>query len=262
MRSHFFLLALVLAITNQPATAEQRSSLVTWEALGIVGYQHDEVMASNLPLRNNLSAEYYQRFSSDSGDWGALDLQADLSWSGLTDFSEVAHPFGFGFIMDQMGRPLLLELHQATFELKRLSPFSTLWVGHSSPAFGLVSVISTHNVSLMPLFPEINGLMKDWGVGGKGYVGGTDFAFSLTTNSGMALDNHGALAALRWGFGDPSSTNTFLGLSGTAGFSQPQPLSQSFDPEFGYYLGADFRTTWQTVDVLAEAAVPLAVGAG
>jgi hypothetical protein len=249
MKNYILLIVALLLVAIAPAGA-QSAELVTWEVQAITGY-HDGLTAQKLPQLNDIGGSYFQKFAGKSGDWAALNLQYDIAWTGST--VDVPQPLGTSLLTRYNMRPLLFRLHQADFELKRLGAFTTLWVGHNRPAFGLNPVIDTHGTTWHTLVMQNLGVEEDWGVGGNGYLGSTDYRFSVTTHSDMALDDKGALAALRWGFGDPTQTSTFWGVSGEAGFTQSSPWTQDFTPQWESRLGSDFRANWSNFYIYAEA---------
>lgn len=245
----YLLIYIVLSTAGVGLAATQGASLYNWEAQAIAGY-HDGLTAQGLPQVNSIGGIYFQKFAGSGGDWGALNLQFDLAWMGST--LDVPHPLGTSLSINYMDRPLLFRLHQADFELKRLGMFTTLWVGHNRPAFGLNPVLDTHGTTWHSFAMQNLGVEEDWGVGGNGYLGSTDYRFSVTTHSDMAIDDKGALAALRWGFGDPTETSTFWGVSAAGGFVQEHSWRQEFDPTWETRLGGDFRTTWGRLGIQAE----------
>lgn len=243
------LIYIILTATGLGLAATQGASLYNWEVQAIAGY-HDDVIAEGLPQVNSIGGNYFQKFAGSSGDWGAINLQFDLAWLGST--LDVPHPLGTSLYSPYNMRPLQFRLHQADFELKRLGMFTTLWVGHNRPAFGLNPVLDTHGTTWHSFAMANLGVEEDWGVGGNGYLGATDWRFSLTNHSDMALDSKGALGALRWGFGDPTETSTFWGVSAAGGFVQALAWDQGFEPIWEGRLGGDFRTNWGRLGIQAE----------
>lgn len=245
----YLLIYIVLTATGLGMAATQGASLYNWEVQAIAGY-HEGLTAEGLPQVNSIGGIYFQKFAGSSGDWAAINLQFDLAWTGAP--LNVSNRLGTSLLVKYMDRPLLFRLHQADFELKRLGAFTTLWVGHNRPAFGLNPVVDTHGTTWHTLAMQNLGVEEDWGVGGNGYLGSTDYRFSLTTHSDMAIDDKGALAALRWGFGDPTETSTFWGVSAAGGFVQEHSWRQEFDPSWETRLGGDFRTNWGRLGIQVE----------
>jgi hypothetical protein len=242
-------IAIVLTLTDQALAATQGASLYNWEVQAITGY-HDGLTAQGLPQMNSIGGIQFHKFANESGDWAALNLQFDLAWTGAP--LNESNRLGTSLLTQYNMRPLQFRLHQADFELKRFGPFTTLWVGHNRPAFGLNPVLDTHGTTWHSFAMQSLGVEEDWGLGGNGYLGSTDWRFSLTTHSDMAINDKGGLAALRWGFGDPTETSTFWGVSAAGGFVQAQSWNLGIDPLWEGRLGGDLRTTWGRLGIQTE----------
>ncbi len=145
--------------------------LLYFEAQGISGYsqREDEVIfysrsQEDVMQKPSLGFDYLQRLSHQSGDFGAVAIQARVAYDDDN----------FEF-----------QLYNAYLKLKHKS--TDIWLGHNRPALGLSSYFDSHGLVLSTLAMNHFGFDRDWGIGVfRNFLWG-DAGISLTTGSGMPL---------------------------------------------------------------------------
>jgi hypothetical protein len=197
----FFIAVLLMPF----ASAFAADSLFFFEAQGIAGYSSLEKKtvyrsSENIyePMQKNSAGfDYIKRFSSETGDFASLALQARLAYNVDEDRPEY-------------------QLYNAFIKFK--TPAADLWAGHNRTAFGLASYTDTHSELLMPLTGYGFGYERDWGFGAQRDFETGDLRFSITTATGMPIEYHGNyLAALRYSYGVLASDMYNVGISLLAG---------------------------------------------
>jgi hypothetical protein len=244
---------LLPALLAFPAPALADSHLLYFEAQGIAGYSSrlaKPVYSSMDPdaemQKPSIGFDYLQRFSGQSGDWGALGVQGRLA---LT--------------VDDGVKNLEPQAYNAWFKVK--TPLSDLWIGHNRPALGLGSYFDSHPLILRTLPIQGFGYDRDWGVGSYRDFSWGNLQLSATTGTGMPVYLKGNyLLAGRVAYGVLNEDNYTLGFSVGAGRSldtigyrlrDPQPrdlalagtdfallrdnLEHRFDLFAGSWLGQD-----------------------
>ncbi|MDD4557115.1 MAG: hypothetical protein PHE89_07340 [Alphaproteobacteria bacterium] len=187
-----------------PTSVKASNSLLYLEAQGIVGYssmdkgvvyrsahQHDTMQ------KNGVGFDYLQKFSGDYGDIGTGALQMRVVW-------------------DDDKQKFQAQTYNAY--LKGKTELADVWAGHNRIAYGLSSYWDTHADLLQPLSMYGFGEDRDWGVGLNRDFEKSDFAFALTTGSGMGLRTKGNwLVTSRTSYGVLSQDNYNIGLSAMVG---------------------------------------------
>ncbi len=217
-----------------PSLAKASSSLLFLEAQGIMGYStmdkgiiyrsghtHDTMQ------KNGVGFDYLKKFSGDYGDVGTGALQMRLVW-------------------DDDRQKMQLQTYNAYLKAKK--DVADVWAGHNRIAYGLSSYWDTHADLLQPLSMQGFGEDRDWGVGLNRDFEKSDFAFALTTGSGMGLRTKGNwLATSRASYGVLSQDNYNIGLSAMVGekldtmgykLMSPEPQNVALGAiDFAYNLG-------------------------
>ena len=220
--------ATTLAVTT-PAHGDNH--LLYVEAQGIAGYasgQGEPIYSSMDPeaemQKPSLGFDFLQRFSGETGDWGAFGLQARLALTVADGVTEVEP-----------------QVYNAWFKAK--TPLTDVWIGHNRPALGLGSYLDSHPLILRTLPIQGFGYDRDWGVGSYRDLSWGNLQLSATTGSGMPVYLKGNyMVAGRVGFGVLNEDNHTLGLSAGLGRTLDTIGYELRDPEprAMRLLGGDF----------------------
>lgn len=196
LRAFCAALFLMMTISCQASS----NHLLYLESQGIAGYSGQEEKAvwySKTPedtmQKPSAGFDYIRKFSGETGDFGAVAIQARLAYD------------------DEEGN-LEPQLYNAYLKYKYKG--ADLWAGHNRPALGLSSYFDSHGLLLTTLAMNGFGFDRDWGIGAyKEYLWG-NAAMSLTTGSGMPIYFKGNwLASGRISKGSLNQDNYNLGFS-------------------------------------------------
>ena len=180
--------------------------LLYFEAQGVAGYSSKDdrpIYYSMNPdaemQKSSIGFDYLHRFSSESGDWGALGLQGRLA-----------------LIVNNGVERVEPQLYNAWFKAK--TPVSDLWIGHNRPALGLGSYFDSHPLILRTLPIQGFSYDRDWGIGSYRDFSWGNLQLSATTGSGMPVYFKGNyMLAGRVAYGVLNEDNYSLGFSGAYG---------------------------------------------
>jgi hypothetical protein len=240
--------AIILSILLSASPAIAKSYLLFLEAQGVGGYsgENDEAIYYSMhPLdvmqKPSVGFDYLQRFSGDSGDWGAFALQMRVAYNEA--YQETGED------------EFRVQIYNAFFKYK--AGVGDLWAGHNRIAFGLASYLDSHALLLQPLAMYGYGYDRDWGVGATRDLDWGNVSFSYSTGSGMPLEFDGNyLLSARAAYGVLSRDNYTVGLSSsygkpleTMGYERMMP-----DPMRTFLVGTDFAWFWNSLENRFEAA--------
>src|SRR5512133_1952008 len=132
MRAKSFLAFSLLLL---PAAARAGSGLLYLEVQGVGGYSsmdkaviYHSMSAGEVMQKSSVGFDLLRKFSSASGDTGALAVQGRLAYD--PDAPNRLEP----------------QLYNAYYRLK--TPYAYAWAGHNRPAAGLESYFDTHGALL------------------------------------------------------------------------------------------------------------------
>lgn len=231
-------LIVFLLLGGMTVTGYSSSRLLYIEAQGVASavkgehsVQYYSQLADDAMQKPSIGFDYVQKLSGEYGDWGALALQARLSY-------------------DQSGdHRVEPQLYNAYFKYK--SPVTDVWLGHYRPAFGISSYLDNHGTLFQPLSMYGFGYDRDWGIGLYRDLSWGNAAATMTTGSGMPVYFKGNyLVSVRIARGALSQDNYTLGAS----ISYGRTLTT-----MGYHLmmdepmetglaGLDFSWLWNNID--------------
>ncbi|MDD2804248.1 MAG: hypothetical protein PHV33_01735 [Elusimicrobiales bacterium] len=197
----FFLLFSLLL----PPAANAGSSLLYLEAQGVAGYSSAEQgsvwhsMSAAEPMqKSSVGFDWLKKFSTSSGDTGALAVQGRLACD--PDAPNRLEP----------------QLYNAYYRGR--ASIGYFWLGHNRPAAGLESYFDTHGALLQALPMYGYGYDRDWGAGASRDFDWGDAALSLTSGSGMRPRGAGNyLASARVSRGVLTRDNHTAGFYASAG---------------------------------------------
>lgn len=230
---------LVLLVLASPAAAA-RLLYLELQAVGGYSFSDSTVLwrsgdAEEVMQKPGLGLDYLERLASEFGDWGILAAQGRL----------VYEPTAPSRVQGQL---YSLYFHEKT-------PWIDVWFGHHPSAWGLSSVLDSHNELLPNLSMHGFGLDRDWGAGVVARFEHGEIDAALTTGSGMPLVFNGnRLLAARGFWGVPEADNYSFGASLAWG-RVPETLGyEVVDAEPGELLlaGADVSYWWDNWSVRAE----------
>jgi hypothetical protein len=219
--------------------AAAKSYLFYLEAQGVAGYSTEQekpiyysMSQEDVMQKPGLGFDYLQRLSGETGDYGALAIQARLAFNATGE---------------QAVQP---QLYNAYFKYK--ARVADLWVGHNRPALGISSYLDSHAL-LLPTFGMLGfaGYDRDWGVGSYRDFSWGNLALSATTASGFPIYfkgnymlagriSRGVLAQDNYNFGVSAAYGKNLE---TVGYEliDPQPTEMSL-------VGADLAYLWNRLE--------------
>ncbi len=183
----------------------------------------------------SIGADWVQKLSGETGDWGTLALQGRLAY-------------------DHEGHPTIEpQLYNAYFRVK--TPYAYTWVGHNRVPVGLESYFDTHGLLLQSLPMSGFGFDRDWGVGASRDFSWGDAALSFTSGTGMPLRLEGNyLFSGRVAKGALNRDNYTYGLYGTVG-QIPDIMGyhiiDSALTDYGF-LGVDLAYVWDRLEWRAD----------
>ena len=227
-----------------PSAACASSSLLYFEAQGLVGYSDNEdsiifhsAEVDDSMQKSSVGFDFIQRFSGKTGDYGIFAMQGRLAYD--PDAENELEP----------------QLYNAYFKYK--AGWSDLWLGHNRPAFGLSSVLDSHALLLPTLPMDGFGYDRDWGLGLSRDLPWGNISASLSTGSGMPLrfEEGNYLTSARIAKGILSQDNYSLGFSlahgetlHTMGYEMmnDEPMELSL-------AGLDFSYLWDNFEARFEA---------
>ena len=162
---------------------------------GPIFYSMDQMDTMQKP---SIGFDYIQKFSSASGDWGSMAIQARLAYD--KDEKYYVEP----------------QLYNAYVKIKTTP--ADIWIGHDRPAAGLSSYFDSHGLLLPTLAMLGFGFDRDWGAGLYRDFDWGNMALSGTTGTGMPVyfENNYYITG-RIGIGVLSRDNYTIGLSGSYG---------------------------------------------
>jgi hypothetical protein len=165
-------LSLLFSVLLLPAAAEAGAGLLYLEAQGVAGYSSAEkaavyhsMSAAEVMQKSSVGFDLLRKFSSASGDTGALAVQGRLAYD--PDAPNRLEP----------------QLYNAYYRFK--APYAYVWAGHNRPAAGLESYFDTHGALLQTLPMYGFGFDRDWGFGASRDFDWGAAALSLTSGTGM-----------------------------------------------------------------------------
>lgn len=233
---------LVGAFLLTPILVFSSTSLFYMELLGVGGYSsaHNGVVFYSMHQQEamqkpGLGFDYLKRLQRESGDFGALAIQARLALN---------HEAKDG-----------LEFQLYNAYLKYKAGFADFWLGHNRLEFGLSSYFDSHALLLPTLAMLGYGFDRDWGAGVEHDFNWGDIGFSLTTGSGMPLHLKGNfLLSGRISRGVLSKDNFNLGLSLALGNTLETMGYHliSSDPRKFEMAAVDFTYLWNNIESRLE----------
>jgi hypothetical protein len=237
-----FRLLLLSLFLFSGALAYADSGLLYLEAQGVGGYSslrdkgiYYSMSQNDVMQKPSIGADWIQKLSGDTGDWGTLALQGRLAY-------------------DDQGHPAIEpQLYNAYVRVK--TPYAYSWVGHNRVPVGLESYFDTHSLLLQSLPMSGFGFDRDWGAGASRDFNWGDAAFSLTSGTGMPLQLKGSyLFSGRVAKGVLNRDNYTCGLYGTAGKIPDIIGYHTLDSEpKGYgFLGVDLTYVWDRLEWRAD----------
>ncbi len=236
-------------------TSQADDHLLYFEAQEIFGYSSalDKTIPysssrNSVMQKPSLGFDYLQRFSGDSGDFAVFALQYRLALtqiartsSGASASASVQGPqepivichktedqapaYKSGSDAPEFEHDGYKTEHQVyNAYLKVKTPWSSVWLGHNGPAFGLSSYLDSHGHLLSTLGMRF-GYDRDWGIGTSKDLEWGDISASITTGSGMPFYtgrrgipfNSHSMAASRISYGVLSRDNFSTGFSLASG---------------------------------------------
>ncbi len=233
---------LIFSLLAAPLPAAAGESLLYLEAQAVGGYSSAErsavyhSMSSREAMQKSSAGfDLLRKFSSASGDLGALAVQGRLAWD--KDAPNRLEP----------------QVYNAYLRLK--TPFAYVWAGHNRAAAGLESYFDAHGALLQTLPMYGYGFDRDWGLGASRDFDWGDAAFSLTTGSGMRLAAPGTRAAsCRISKGVLNRDNYTAGVYASAGRIQGITGYAVTDGAVKPYSasGADLSLLWDRWELRAD----------
>ncbi|OQX24817.1 MAG: hypothetical protein BWK80_18820 [Desulfobacteraceae bacterium IS3] len=196
----FGVFCLATAYLMLTACCHASSYLLYLEAQGVGGYSRQEgkdiwysKTAEDVMQKPSVGFDYIRKLSGDFGDFGAVAIQARMSYD---DKENILEP----------------QLYNAYIKGKYRG--ADIWMGHNRPALGLSSYFDTHALLLTTLSMNGFGFDRDWGIGTYRDFSWGNAAISLTTGSGMPIYFKGNyLASARISKGSLNQDNYNLGFS-------------------------------------------------
>ncbi|OGR44822.1 MAG: hypothetical protein A2X35_05875 [Elusimicrobia bacterium GWA2_61_42] len=233
---------LVFSLLGLAAPVFAGSGLLYLEAQGVAGYSSMEKSAiyhsmtpGEVMQKSSAGFDLLRKFSSASGDTGALALQGRLAYD--PDAPNRLEP----------------QLYNAYYRAK--TPYGYLWLGHNRPAAGLEAYFDAHAALLQALPMYGYGFDRDWGLGASRDLEWGDAALSVTTGSGMRPRSAGSyLVSGRAAKGVLNRDNYAAGVYASLGKVPETAGYRVLDGEERPYsaVGADYALLWDRWELRAD----------
>jgi len=156
-----------------------------------VYYSLDSEHAEQKP---SVGIEYRKRYTLDNQDLAGWTFQGRFAHDDANDTRTET------------------QIYDAYFDYKFW--FADIWAGHNRPAYGLNTILDTHQYLLQTLSAEGIGFERDWGGGVYTRFGEADLNITFTSGSGYMLDYSGNyLINTRISYGILNKDNYTAGVS-------------------------------------------------
>ena len=235
-----FLATLLLMIISSCQGSSNHLLYLESQVVGGYSSQEDKaVWYSKTPedtmQKPSAGFDYIQKLSGETGDFGAVAIQARL---GYDDEEGDFEP----------------QLYNAYIKYK--SEGTDFWIGHNRPALGLSSYFDSHALLLTTLAMNGFGFDRDWGLGAYREFSWGNAAASVTTGSGMPIYfKNNYLASARVSKGSLNQDNYNLGFSAAYGetlTTMGYHLMMDGEPELFAMAGVDMAYLWDNFEARWE----------